>query len=94
MNLGTSGKKNKDASTKHNIHIIGHIIRFSKLHVSRTYLKCAKDEYMVTLVKIVGDYGKGVATVVPANLLSWDLEDRSQLPCGHPEHLRLCSPAC
>ena len=49
---------------------------------------------LVSLVKIVGDYGKPIATVVPANLLGLDLADSGQLSCGHPEHLHLCSPAC
>ena len=63
----------------------------------RTYLKCVKDKYLValvSLVKSVGDYGKPVATVVPANLLGLDLADSGQFPCGHPEHRHLCSPAC
>ena len=64
----------------------------------RTYLKCVKDKYMVTfvslMVKNIGCYGKLIASVVPANLLGLDLADSGQLPCGHPEHLHLCSPAC
>ena len=62
-----------------------------------TYLKCVKDKYLATLVslvEIVGDYGKLVATVIPANLLGLDLAATSNLPCGHPEHIDLSSPAC
>ena len=46
----------------------------------RTYLKCVKDKYLVTLVslvKTVGDYGKLVASVVPANHLALNLADSS-----------------
>ena len=55
-------------------------------------MKCVKDKYMVTLialVKIVGDYGKPVASVVPADHLAFDLADSGQLPGDHSEHLHL-----
>ena len=62
----------------------------------RTYLKWVKHKYMMTLislVKIVGHYGKPVATIVPADYLALDLADSGQLPGCHSEHLHLGPPA-